>query len=256
MSALAISGIVLVCIFGSAMFGIFLRSRMPEHHLSADTKDVVKLVVGIVGTMTGMVLGLLVASAKSSFDSQRAGLAQLSASVIVLDRALSHYGPETQDIRNELRLSVTDMMHRMWPDEPSPARKSESGTTQMGAYDKVYELILGLQPKTDAQRTTQGQALKIIHDTAQMRWLLYSQRSNSIPPVFLVLMVSWLAISFASFGLFAPRHVTTIAVLLLGALVVSSAVFLILELDHAFGGLIHISSQPLQNALTQIGGQR
>jgi hypothetical protein len=180
-------------------------------------------------------------------------VAQLSANVVVLDRALAHYGTETREIRDELRNSVNDMIQRIWSDETSAAPKPGSATADEGRYDGVYDRILALQPKTDAQRTTQAQALKIIHDTAQMRWLLYSQRSNSIPPVLLVLMVSWLAITFASYGLFAPRHATTFAVLLLGALVVSSAVFLILELDHAFGGLIQISSQPLRNAVSQLG---
>lgn len=251
MSPLAISLIVLLCIFGSAIVGLFLRPHLPDEHLCAQTKEVVKLVVGIVGTMTGMVLGLLVASAKSSFDSQRNGVAQLAANVVVLDRALAHYGPETLETRDVLRNSVEDMILRIWPGDsasPSPQSKSEVVT-----YEEVYDKILALQPKSDAQRTTQAQALKILHDTAQMRWLLYSQRDSSIPLVFLVLMVAWLAITFASYGLFAPRHATTFAVLLLGSLVVSSAVFLILELDHPFGGIMHISSQPLQNALTQIG---
>lgn len=254
MSPLTISLIVLVSVFGSAVVGLLVRPRVPDEHLSADTREVVKLVMGTVGTMTGMVLGLLVASAKSSFGGQRNGVAQLGANVVVLDRALGHYGPETREVRSELRNSVNDMIQRMWPEESSPGSKPTTGTAEEGRYEKVYDQVLDLQPKTDAQRTTQAQALKIIHETAQMRWLLYSQRSNTIPPVFLVLMVSWLAITFASYGFIAPRHATTIAIMLLGTLVVSSAVYLILELDHAFGGIIHISSLPLRNALTQLGG--
>jgi hypothetical protein len=253
MSSLTISGIVLVCIFGSGALGVALRPRFPDEHLSADTKDVVKLVMGIVGTMTGMVLGLLVASAKSSFDSQRSGVAQLAANVVVLDRVLAHYGPETRETRGVLRDSVTDMIQRIWPSKHSPSDEPASSAGNEGRYDELYDRVLSLAPKTDAQRTTQAQALKIVHDTGQMRWLLYSQRSNSIPLVFLVLMVSWLAITFACYGLYAPRHATTFVVLFLGAFVISSAVFLILELDHAFSGIIHISSQPLRNALAQLG---
>jgi hypothetical protein len=252
MSPLATSLIVLVCIFGSAVVGLLLRTCFPDGHLSAETKEVVKLVIGIVGTMTGMVLGLLVASAKSSFDSQRGGVAQLAANVIVLDRALAHYGTETRETRDVLRNSVDEMIQKIWPDEaPPPPSSSKVGDNVN--YEEVYDRILALEPKNDSQRTTQSQALKVIHDTAEKRWLLYSERSSSIPPVFLVLMVAWLAVTFASYGLFAPRHTTAMAVLLLGSLVVSSAVFLILELDHPFGGIMHISSQPLRNALLQIG---
>ena len=253
MSPLAVSGLVLACIFASAVVGILLRPRVPDEHLSADTKDIVKLVVGVVGTMIGMVLGLLVASAKSSFDGQRAGVAQLAANVVVLDRTLAHYGPEAQDARTALRESVADMLHRMWPEEPAAQGGPANPIGGEGRYDEVYNRILALQPKTDAQRTTQAQALKIVHDTAQMRQGLASQHGSSIPSIFLVLMVVWLSITFASYGLFAPRHTTTFVVLFLGAFVVSSAVFLILELDQGFGGMIHISSQPVRDAIHQLG---
>lgn len=253
MNPLLTSGIVLVCIFVSAVVGILLRRRLPDEHLSTDTKEVVKLVMGIVGTMTGMVLGLLVASAKSSFDGQRSGVSQLAANVVVLDRSLKHYGPESNDARTSLRASVADLIHRMWPDEPAPAVEPGVAVGPDGHYEEVYNRILTLQPKTDAQRTTQAQALKIVHDTAQLRSNMSSQQGSSIPLIFLVLLVAWMSITFASFGLFAQRHFTTYAVLFLGACVVSSAVFLILELDQGFGGLIHISSEPLRNASQQLG---
>ena len=253
MSPLETSAVVLACVFAGAVAGIVLRRRLPDEHLSADTKEVVKLVVGVVGTMTGMVLGLLVASAKSSFDGQRAGVAQLAANAVVLDRTLAHYGPEAGDARRVLRESAADLVRRMWPDEPPPADGPASPVGTDGRYDEVYDRILALQPKTDAQRTTQAQALKIVHDTAQMRQGLAAQHGSSVPPIFLVLLVAWLSISFASYGLFAQRHATTYAVLLLGAFVVSSAVFLILELDQGFGGMIHISSRPLRDALPQLG---
>lgn len=256
MGPLGTSLLVLLFIFGSALLGAFLRTRFPKEQLDLETKHLVHSVVGIIGTMTGMVLGLLVASAKSSYDSQRDGVSHLAASIVVLDRSLAHYGPGTQEARAELRTSVREMIARMWPEEPSPSKTlpstNPSGAEDSGKYDEVYDRILALEPKNEAERTTQAHALKIIHETAQMRWRLVAQRSSSIPMVFLVLMVLWLAITFASFGLFAPRHATSFGVLLLGSLVVSSAVFLILELEHPFHGFVHISSQPLQNALTQI----
>lgn len=253
MSPLTICLMVLTGIFASSLLGMWLRSRLPKEHLSPETKDTVKLVVGIVGTMTGMVLGLMVASAKSSFDGQRGAVAQLAANVVLLDRSLSHYGPDADEARQELRRSVEDMRARIWPDQPAaPGEKTSPGLGD-ARYDDIYDRVLTLQPATDAQRTTHEQALKIMHDTASQRWLLYSQRGSSIPPVFLTLMVAWLALTFASFGLFAPRHATTFAVLFVGSLVVSSAVYLILELDHPFGGLVSISDEPLRNELGLIG---
>lgn len=252
MTPLLISLIVLLSIFGSALLGLMIRGRFPEGHLSSETKEVVRLVIGVVATMTGMVLGLLVASAKNSFDNQRLGVEKLAANVIVLDLCLTHFGTETKEARDILKRSVEDMIHRIWPNEPL-AQPVASGIGHDGRYDALYEKVLNLEAKTNSQRVTQAQALKVMHDTAEMRWLLYAQRGSSLPAVFLVLLVAWLAITFASYGLFAPNHATNYAILLLGSVVVSSAVFLILELDHPFGGIVHIPSQPLRNALTFVG---
>jgi hypothetical protein len=253
MTPLVTSGIVLVCIFASALVALFLRARLPDQHLTAETKEVVQAVMGVVGIMTGIVLGLLVASAKSSFDGYVEGVAQLAANVVVLDRTLAHFGPESQEARSVLRKSVADMVHRMWPREPAPLGGSESLSSGEGRYDEIYTKILALEPKNDAQRTTQAHALKMVHDTAQVRWHLYSEQGSSIPIIFLVLMVAWMSLSFAAYGLFAPRHATSLVVLFLGAFVVSSAVFLILELDQGFGGMIRISSEPMRNAILQLG---
>src|SRR5262249_23267514 len=130
MSSLTISCIIFACIFGGALLGMMLRGILPEEHLSAESKDIIKLGMGLIGTMTALVLGLLVASAKSSFDAQRTGLAQLAGNVIFLDRALAHYGTEAKDVREMLRASVADMLQRTWPEENAQSGQTEakSGT--------------------------------------------------------------------------------------------------------------------------------
>ncbi len=252
MSALAISGIVFVCICGGTLLGMVMCAVLPEQHLSPESKDVVKLGMGLIGTMTALVLGLLIASAKSSFDAQRNGLSQLAANIIMMDRALAHYGPESKGVREMLRSSVADLLRRTWPGEnPGAGQDGNSGTE--GRYEALYEKIQELARKNDAQRALQAQALKIAVDSAQMRWSLFAQKSSSIPIAFLVVMVSWLTLLFASFSLFAPPNATVVATLLICALAVSSAIFLILELDRPFAGIIQISSDPLRNALAQLG---
>jgi hypothetical protein len=253
MSSLTISCIVFACIFGGALLGMILRSILPDQHLSAESKDLVKLGMGLIGTMTALVLGLLIASAKGSFDTQRSGLAQLSANLIMLDRSLAHYGPETKDVRGMLRASVADMLQHTWPQENPESGQviAKSGTE--GQYEGLYEKIQELAPKTDAQRALQAQALKIGTDIAQTRWLLFSQKGSSIPTPFLVVLVCWLTLILASFGLFAPPNATVLCTLLVCALAVSSAIFLILELDRPFDGMIQVSCAPLRNALAQLG---
>src|SRR5262249_53068463 len=181
MSSLAISGIVFACIFGGTILGMLLRAILPEKHLSAESKDLVKLGMGLIGTMTALVLGLLIASAKSSFDAQRNGLSQLAGNVIVLDRALAHYGPESKDAREYVRASVADMLQKTWPEENSEPGSKQAKTATEGQYEGVYEKIQDLKPQNDAQRAMQAQALKTATDLAQTRWLLFAQRGSSIP---------------------------------------------------------------------------
>src|SRR5262249_2150343 len=145
MSTLTISGIIFVCVFGGALLGMLLRARLPEHQLSADTRDVVKLGMGLIGTMTALVLGLLIASAKSSFDTQRNGVAQLAANIIVLDRTLARYGPETKETRELIHTSVADMIQRTWPQESPPSERIEAKSTATeGRYEFLFDKLQGL----------------------------------------------------------------------------------------------------------------
>jgi hypothetical protein len=233
--------------------GMLLRAFLPEKHLSAETKDVVKLGMGLIGTMTALVLGLMIASAKSSYDTQRNGLAQMSANIIFLDRTLAHYGPDSKDVRDRMHDAVEDMLRRTWPAENNPSGHTEASTGTEGRYEDVVDKIQALKPENDAQRALQAQALKTAGDIAQSRWLLFAQKGGSIPTPFLVVMVFWLTLLFASFSLFAPRNTTAVVTLLICAVAVSTAIFLILELDQPFGGMMQISSAPLRSALAQLG---
>jgi hypothetical protein len=248
MSSMALSWIVFGCVFGGALAGMFLRAALPEHHLSPESRDVVKLGMGLIATMCALVLGLLIASAKSSYDSQRNELAQLSANVILLDRVLARYGPESNDARELLKQTVGSTIDRLWPEE-----KSQSRNLVPASGEAFYEKVQELAPHNDNQRTLQGQALKISTDLGQTRWLLFAQRGSSIPLPFLGMLVFWLAMLFASFSLFAPRNATVIFTLLVCSLSVSGAIFLILQLDQPFEGFIQLSSDPLRNALAQLG---
>ena len=250
MSAAAISGIVFACVFGGALLGMFLRVSLPEHHLSTDSKDFVKLGMGLIATMAALVLGLLIASAKNSYDIQRSELTQISASIIVLDRLMSNYGPETKEARDLLRRSVVQTLGQMWPEHRSQAAQLEPAVSSDALYDKIYRL----SPHNEDQRLLKSQALTITLNLRQTRWLEVEQREgSSIPKAVLAVLIFWLAIIFVSFGLFAPPNSTVLAVLFVCVLSVSGAIFLILELDRPFEGLIRIPSAPLRDALMHLG---
>src|SRR5215468_7568563 len=247
MSAAAISCIAFACVLGGAMLGMFLRVSLPEHHLSTDSKDFLKLGTGLIATMAALVLGLLIASAKNSYDIQRNELTQVSASIIVLDRLMSNYGPETKEVRDLLRRSVVGALNQMWPEHRSQAAaRLEPGVSSDALHDEIYRLT----PHNEDQRLLKSQALTIILNLRQTRWLeLEQRRGSSIPMAVLAMLVFWLAIIFVSFGLFAPPNSTVLAVLFVCVLSVSGAIFLILELDRPFEGLIRIPSRMQKNGV-------
>jgi len=252
MSSLAVSLIVFGCVFGGTLVGMLLRSRLPEHHLSAESKEVVKVGAGLIATMSALVLGLMVASAKSAYDSEKSLFTQMSVKIVLLDRGLAKYGPEAKEARDLLKNLVGRMLAQIWPEDGSRHADLDPRAARAEAlYDKIQEL----SPKTEAQRAVQTQLLSMAVDIGQTRWLLFQQAGSSISTPFLVVVVFWLSVIFASFGLFAPANATTIATLLLCALSVAGALFLIMELDHPFDGMIQVPSTPLRNALDQLGQQ-
>ena len=250
MSDNAIGLIVLACIFGASLLGMLMRPALSQHHLSADTKDSVKLGMGLVGTMAALILGLLVAAAKSAYDTEKSEVTQMAAKLVFLDRVLANYGPESADTRVVLRRMVEDSLSRMWPDE----RSHNAQLDPIGSGgEEVHKVIQKLAPRNDVQGSLKSQAVGVVSDIGQMRWLLFEQSGSSISMPLLIVVISWLAIIFFSWGLFAPSNTIAIAALLLAAVSVSGAIFLILELDQPFDGLIHISSAPMRNALAHLG---
>jgi Protein of unknown function (DUF4239) len=249
-SPVAIGWVVFALVFGSALLAMFVHTMLPEHHLSSDSKDVVKLGVALIATMSALVLSLLVASAKSSFDTRSNQLVEASADIVLLDRSLARYGPETKEARSLLQRSVASTVERFWPAEGAKTIAIDPWSSPVEAlYDKIGEL----SPQSDAQRALRSQALTLAVDAGRTRLLLFEHLGTSIPVPFLVVLVFWLCIIFASFGLFAPRNATVIGVLCVCALSVSGAIFLILELDRSFEGLLQVSGAPLRAALAQLG---
>jgi hypothetical protein len=248
MSPLEISFVTLAVVFAGALLGIALRAVLPEPHLSGDSRDVVKLGMGLIATMAALVLGLLIASAKSSFDIQNAEITEMSSKAILLDRILAHYGPEAKEAREMLRGSVVSVLDIVSSNAADSA--VQFGTSANG--EALYDKVQGLAPKDDVQRSIQAQALSTLMSLGQTRLLLAAQKSNSVSLPMLVVLVAWLTIIFISFGLFAPRNGTVVVSLLVSALSVSGAIFLILEMYSPYAGMIHVSAAPLRAALEHL----
>jgi hypothetical protein len=250
MISVIIALIAFACVAGGTLIGLFLGAVLSVQRLSSEAKDTVKLGTGLIGTMTAILLGLLIASAKSFFDAQNTGITEISAKVILLDRILAHYGSETKEIRGRLQSAVRDALDTMWPE----GRAENSGKAGApGGGEALYEKIQELSPQSDAQRLLQSQALNVAIDLAKTRWLTVEQASNSVSVPLLVVLVFWLSLIFCSFGLLAPRTPIVVATLGLCALSVSAAVFLVLDLYIPYRGVVRVSSAPLRTALDRLG---
>ena len=249
LSPLALSCLIFVLVVCGIFLGVVLRRALPKHHLSKDAQDVVRLGAGLIATIAALVLGLLIAAAKGSFDTQSGQVKQITADLILIDNLLALYGPEAQPIRAEMRGAIGPLVDRMWREK----KLKDTGPFEASAAaDKVYLDIQALTPKTDVQRSIQSRAVQASTDFAQTRLLLFVESGNLIPVPFLAILVFWLVIIFASFSLFSELNPTVFAFLLLFALSASCALFLILELSQPFAGLMAISSAPLHEALAPL----
>jgi hypothetical protein len=251
-SSFIITLISVVSIFAGALLGMALQRRLPEHHLNKEMQDLVKLGSGIIATLTALVLGLLVSSAKSSYDAVNAGIVQGSAKFILMDRTLARYGPEARPAREQLKRALAGAIERIWPTE-------NTGITALAAIERangmelVQDKLDELTPRNEPQRQALAQSWQIVNDLSQTRWLLVEEAQSQLPTPFLLILIFWLVLLFVSFGLFAPRNLMALTVLFVVACSLSAAIFLVLELNQPLDGFMKISSVPLRNAMEQMG---
>jgi phosphatidylserine/phosphatidylglycerophosphate/cardiolipin synthase-like enzyme len=225
---------------------------LPEHHLSDESAGFVKLATGLIATMAALVLGLLISSAEGSFDRLDNELVQAAASSVRLDRLLASYGPETQEIRGLLKRDFAASVEVLSSRDPSQLARLSSAEADGRARDFERQLA-ALSPHDALQRQLQARALQMADEMFAVRWLALLQAKSSIPIPLLVALVSWLAIIFGTFGLYAPRNGTTIAVLVMCTVSTSVAIYLIMEMKTPLGGVVRISLEPMRAALSILG---
>jgi hypothetical protein len=250
MGYIVISALTFCLIFGAGLLGMLLRNFLPQDHLSDNSKAVVTLGMGLVGTMAALVLGLLIASAKGSYDAQSGALLQMSAKIISLDHTLARYGPEAKEPRELLHKEVVHIIDRLWPQQMSQmAQLTPTG----GLSAALYDAIEGLSPKDDRQRLLRSDGLTLAMEIAQARWLMFEQGTTMVSKPLVIVVVFWLTFIFLSWGLFAPVNGTVVATFFIAAVSVSAAIFLVQEMYMPYAGILRISSVPLRAALSQLG---
>ena len=245
--------LVLACVFCGALAGMSLGRVLPAHHLGDDTKRVVDLTLGTLSVLSALVIGLLVSYAKDDIDAQTKGVQKFAADLVLLDRVMRQFGPETGEARDLLRRYTTLKIALTWPKENAREGPRLDDPAAVEMLESVQAKLRGLTPQSDAQRWLQSRALQISGELAEERRLLAAENASSVPRPFLATLVFWLTILFIGFGLFAPRHATGVVALLVGAVSLAAAIFLILEMDRPFDGFIMVPDTPMRSALAHMG---
>ena len=248
MSTLLIAVCAGLLMLGGACAGVLLHRRLPDHHLNEHSKDIVRLGSALVATITALVLSLLITSAKNAYDLQRTEIKQIAAKLVLLDNRLKRYGPEAEQVRALQRKAIPPLIDRIWGKREVGA---VSGAPYQPSYegDQVYEALEALSPQNEVQRTLKFHALETAAAITESRVLLFEDAEAGLPTVLLVVVIFWLTILFAGFTLFSPINPTSAAVLVVIAMSASAAIFLIMELNHPFSGIMQLSPAPLRGAL-------
>jgi hypothetical protein len=248
LNSLAVSFVVFACCCVAASVGMILRVKLPEDHLDTESRDVMKLVMGIIATMAALVLGLLIASAKSDYDTQKTETRRLSANIVQVDRLLASYGPEARDARIELRAGVIAVHRQIWPESETQSANLDPAASDGQAGD-FRETVRHLSPKTESQRHDQEAVLQLANSVFQTRLLMFEQLEGSISWPLLAVLICWVTLLFLGFGMFSRPHATIAATIVTGAFSVASAVFLIVELSQPYRGFMRIPDTAFRSAM-------
>jgi hypothetical protein len=222
--------------------------RAGDEHTSRETQDVIKLGTGMLSVLASLVLGLLIATAKTASDATDTAVRSYAAELTVLDESLRDYGDGAVDARRHLRDYTYTLLHQAWGSHPFPHGRGEANAQMQHAL----EAIRGLVPATSDQRWLKDQALQQSASLLRQRWLLIERTGPSVRPGIMAILVSWIVVIFVSFGLNAPRNATVQMAFLVCALAIGSAIFIILQLDSPFSGLVPISTEPVETALANM----
>jgi ABC-type amino acid transport system permease subunit len=244
-----IGAISFVAIFGGVLIGRFAARRLPGQHLSSETQSAVTVSVAVIGTLAALVLGLMISAANSSFSARTDEVRQLSLQLIRIERNLRRYGPEADGARARLHEWAVAKTQQLFPEQGKPPVPS---ATTIAMLEKVQDALLELKPKDERQKYLDTLCRTLSSEIIQARWALEGHTGHSIPVPFLILLIFWLAIVFASFGLFAPPNPTATVALLLCSMAVAGGIVLIEELDNPQSGFIRLPSDSMERALYEI----
>jgi len=233
-----------------AAVGMVLKRSLPPDMLEGGSKEFIRLSAGFLATLAALVIGLMIASAKNTYDSQSSNIRQLGTNAVLVDQMLVKYGPEARTARTLLRETIPSATARIWQEHIQ--RAGEATFVISETAERFYNAVEGLKPANAEQTSLKSRIITIVTEMGRTRLLVFTQNENAIPVPFFIVLIFWLVAIFASFSLFAEPGPIVIASVLVFAVSVSSALFLIVDLSRPFEGLMQITNHHLHMVLPKV----
>ena len=230
-------------VLGAALLGLFTKTRLPSLHVD-DTTTVVRLVGNLFVVMTSLLLGLMLNSAKNTFETNNRNIRALATELILLDRTMRALGPEAEDARRHLVEYVQIALKE--------ANVLEANPQAEASLEAAGTSLRTIRVSDEQQVALWNDARELYRQVVRQRWIVIDASGGTIPTPLIIMLILWLAIIFASFGYRAPRNIIVTASCLLAALLISAALYLILDMDTPSSSTIRASNIPFQRALAQL----
>ncbi len=237
-------------IFGACLVGNIVAPLLSETHLSAQALVIIKDARSIITGLTALTLGLLIATANSSFEEKSKEVKVEATNAILVDRLLRDYGPQADRAREELRIAVQNEVDRMnEARQPGVDAKQIFGSVRSG---NIRSEILKLSPHDDRETWLKTTALAAAQEFVTSRWRIYHEMNSSIKWPLVYVAVFWITAIFFSLGVETPRNIFPISGMLVASIAMAGAMYLMFEMDMPFQGFITVSAAPLESAVQQI----
>jgi hypothetical protein len=242
-------GLLAFCfLFGAALIGLFVGRRLPETNRTEATQRTVQGTISVLGILSALVLGLLIAATKTNYDTRSKEVEQFAADVTLLDRELRHFEPEAKGERDTLRAFTERKLALLWPTERNSVRNTHDGQS-VEMLGEIQGWLRARPAANDTERAGQASALQVVDELQRTSRLLAVQDSSQTPPPYIYAVIFWVGTLFFGYAIFAPRNATVVVAFLVCSFSMAMAVNLIMDADRPFAGIIQIPKTAMQQAL-------
>lgn len=243
-----------LAVFAGGAVGLILQRLLPDEFTTGGPRDMIGAVVGLLTLLSALTMGLLIWTAYGVYAGQNAAIQTLAAKVLQLDLALADYGPDANPERARLRTAVGEAIDDVWGQRESDKNFiAENFAAAVRALRKEEGDLATLHPSTDAQKQALALATAIVEAIGQARLQMSFALTNPVSYPLILIVVGWAIALFCGFGLMSRGHTMSIVAVLIGAIAVSTSVYMILDLSSPYSGVFRPSSAPLEQVLAVMG---